>query len=251
MTNKELEKEVKELRELIASVARKIDLSIDTEPTRQIIKKMNDCEWEEIIDICDQDLNTVRFARDDYKEIELKSGEIVQARILGANHDVMENGETASATLFFTIDGEYEMNVECTNEGGWECSKMKNTYMQRIYNLLPDDLKKYIVPVYKTTSIGGGSEELEKKLNSLFLLSEVEYSNTTEYSAEGEGEQYSYFKNGGELPKKWQWLRSPNPGNTSYFSSVYSLGHGGYNYASGTHGVCPCFAISNQKISHD
>lgn len=247
MTNKELEKEIKELRALVENfLTTKVPVSFSLGK-----KEMNSCEWEEIIDICDKGLNTSVFERDDYKEIELKSGEIVQARILGANHDVMENGETASATLFFTIDGEYEMNVESTNEGGWESSKMKNTYMQRIYNLLPDDLKKYIVPVYKTTSIGGGSEELERELNSLFLLSEVEYSNTTEYSAEGEGEQYAYFKNGGELPKKWNWLRSPFPGLTNYFSYVYNGGGGNYNYAFYTFGVCPCFAISNQKISHD
>ena len=251
MTNKELEREINILREQLAAVARKVDLSIDTNLTRKITKTMNECEWEEIIEICDNDEKSLYFERDDYKEIELKSGEIVKAKIIGTHHDIMENGEYASATLQFTIDGEYEMNEECTNEGGWEESKMKTVYMERIYNLLPDELKKYIVPVIKTTSAGNKSEELIRKPNKLFLLSEKEYSNTTEYSVDGEGEQYEYFKNGGELPKKWQWLRSPYPTGTYGFGGVFHYGFATGGTASNPDGVCPCFAISNRNITHD
>ena len=239
MTNKELEKEIKELRAMLEEHL-KPRLCGEMCEAR---KRMNDCDWEEIINICRNRADY--FDLDDSKEIELLSGEIVHAKIIGTNHDIMENGNYAPVTLMFTIDGEYEMNEECTNQGGWFGSKMNTVYMERIYKLLPDDVKKYIVPVVKTASVGDGSEQLERKLNKLFLLSEVEYSNTTEYSAQGEGEQYAYFKKGGKLPAKWQWLRSPYPPITSFFSFVNYFGNGYYNVANNSYGVCPCFALSN------
>ena len=241
MTNKELEKEIKALREMFEEHIK--PKACEYAPAKKV---MNECSWEEIIDICDRKMNTLVFDRDDYKEIELKSGEIVKAKIIGTHHDVMENGDYASATLMFTIDGEYEMNEECTNEGGWTESKMNRVYMERIYNLLPEDVKKFIKPVYKVTSVGGGSSNLDKILNKLFLLSEVEYNGETEYSVCGEGNQYEYFKNGGRLPEKWNWLRSPYPTSTSYFSGVYINGSGTSTNATSSYGVCPCFAISNR-----
>ena len=242
MTNKELEKEIKALREMFEEHIK--PKACEFAPAKKV---MNECSWEEIIDICDRKMNTLVFDRDDYKEIELKSGEIVKAKIIGTHHDYCEEDkEYTSATLMFTIDGEYEMNEECTNDGGWTESKMRTVYMERIYRLLPDDVKKYIRPVNKITSVGGGSQTIAKTIDKLFLLSEVEYNGETENSASGEGVQYEYFKNGGRLPEKWNWLRSPYPTSTYGFSIVYHSGYGNYSNANLSSGVCPCFAISNR-----
>ena len=79
-------------------------------------------------------------------------------------------------------------------------------------------------------------------VDKLFLPSEIEVSGTTDYSCEGEGEIYEYFKNA-DMFNKWTWLRSPYPINTNYFASWYINGCVNGNGANSTRAVALCFCL--------
>lgn len=142
------------------------------------------------------------------------------------------------------LGGRFEMNAECTNEGGWKDSKMRTVYMRRFYTLLPEGVRKHIKFVSKTTSVGGGSVKPEKVEDKLFLFSECEVFGDNEYAAPNEGSQYPYFedednriKNRNASAASW-WLRSPSVGGTSYFRCVNNDGGVYYYGAGGANGVC-------------
>ena len=125
------------------------------------------------------------------------------------------------------------MNADDTNRGGWAKSKMRTVYMQRIVNLLPDDVRAALQPVVKTTTKGGGSDEIEMTVDKLFLFSEVEIvGSDAADSGDDEGVQYKYFEKPENRVKRrdngaacvW-WLRSPTVANASGFRCVYCAGN--------------------------
>ena len=196
----------------------------------------------------------------DEKVIELSTGTQITLVILGFNHDNKAGGGKAAITFGVKdiINGWYEFNApvdgNSSNVGGWDKSKMRGVYMRRLFRLLPTDLQAVITPVEKMTSAGGGSSELYKSIDDLFLLSLAEiYShdaiatsawgvikdNATTYNAEGE--QYEYWQNAiGDLDPndndealikymnggadRW-WLRSPSVGSDG---DAWYVGGGGY-----------------------
>ena len=212
--------------------------------------------WAEIDKIAKGD-NPAQYLRvGDEKVIELITGEKLTAVILGFDHDILiENGELShnNAGITFGIkeimDGWFEMNADDTNVGGWETSKMRTVYMERIFKLLPPDVQAVIKLVGKPTGIGDGENEIRFTEDKLFLLSEMEIRGENSYTADGEGMQYEYFKNGGSLIKErdgaaygW-WLRSPNTTSSTNFISVVSSGSVRYGSASGAFGVSFGFCV--------
>lgn len=181
----------------------------------------------------------------DKMKFELYTGEKVEAEIVGFNHDLLANRKgNARATFRFTIDGEFEMNEDYTNIGGWAKSKMRNAYCKRLFKLLPIELQKAIKPVIKETTAGGASKELVETKDKLFLFSLAEtIGNDGWLSYVEEGKQYELFKKKGYSFKKWSWLRSPHPSSSTNFCCVFSYGSSSYNSASSTSGVCFAFAI--------
>ena len=150
------------------------------------------------------------------------------AVIVDFNHDVLDSELESTAGITFGIkgvlDGWFEMNADDTNKGGWAKSKMRTVYMQRIENLLPDDVRAALQPVVKTTTKGGGSDEIEMTVDKLFLFSEVEIvGSDAADSGNDEGVQYKYFEKPENRVKRrnvgaaciW-WLRSPNIGGRDY-----------------------------------
>lgn len=200
-------------------------------------KNLDSLSWAEIAEIAESGKADTYFKVGDAKNITLYTGERVALVILGFNHDTLsENGAAADKTAGITfglkdmLDGEYEINEQCTNVGGWRKSKMRNVYMPRFLSLLPAELREVIKPVVKLTGKGSGSEEVEPTDDKLFLLSQVEVFGDSRYTADGEGAQYAYFKNGENVIKRrggsastW-WLRSPYVSNTTYFRYVTSTG---------------------------
>lgn len=176
---------------------------------------------------------------------ELLTGEKIKAEVVGLNHDNLANGKgKANTTLRFTIDGEFNMNDKWTNVGGWAKSKMRTTYCKRLYNILPEALKKAVKTVLKETTKGGGSKELEITKDKIFLFSNEETIVNDGWSVYvKEGEQYELFKKKGYKFSKWSWLRSPSPSHTHAFHGVYSGGTGNYNRANSSGGVCFALCI--------
>ena len=210
------------------------------------LKKLKDLSWNEIKSILySGDAERVLRVGDE-KEFELYTGEKVKAKLISLKpHDVRADYSPATkarATFMFYVDGEYEMNEECTNVGGWKDCKMRNTYMPRFYKLLPSDLQVLILPVKKRTSAGGENEEIVETVDKLFLPSEIEVAGTTDCSCEGEGEIYEYFKSA-NMPNEWTWLRSPNPYITSGFAYWTSSGYVNTSSASIARAVALCFCL--------
>ena len=181
----------------------------------------------------------------DKMKFELYTGEKVEAEIVGFNHDLLANRKgNARATFRFTIDGEFEMNEDWTNIGGWGKSKMRNAYCKRLFKLLPIELQKVIKPVIKETTAGGASKELVETKDKLFLFSLAEtIGNDGWLSYVEEGRQYELFRKKGYSFNKWSWLRSPDPSSTNCFRCVGSSGSGDYGIAGNSYGVCFAFAI--------
>lgn len=209
-------------------------------------KNLNNLSWEEIAKLLYEG-KSKSFKLWDYKEEELYTGEKVKVYLISLNpHDEIATGEQAGckakAAFMFMIDGEYEMNEECTNKGGWRDSKMRNVYMQRFFKLLPESLRKVIKPVYKLSGLKEENGNLVKTIDSLFLPSEVEVSGDNSYLFSGEGQIYEGFKKN-NLPSKWIWLRSQYPSYSSSFAYWPSNGYVGSYTANNTNRVALCFCI--------
>lgn len=212
--------------------------------------------WAQIAEISGRGDAANTFKIGDTKQFMLLSGEHLTAVIIGFDHDYLsENDAATNKTVGITfgikeiMDGWYEMNADDTNKDGWNGCKMRNTYMARIFNLLPPELKDIIKTVAKPTGRGANSARLDVANDKLFLFSEVELTGATEYTTTGEGWQYEYFKDEENRIKErsdgsacvW-WLRSPYVDGVSTFRCVSSFGvvhHGNAGYACGvSFGFC-------------
>ena len=182
------------------------------------------------------------FRVGDYKLVELTTGEQVRLVLIDTDKDDLASGTGKAKTTFaiLPIDGRYEMNVESTNRGGYTASKMRMTYLPRIFSLFPKELREAIKPVLKKTadlSVG----EIKSSTEVLWLFSEVEVLGKNSYSQRGEGEQYEHFmlKKNRPFPN-YVWTRSP------YRSDCFCVVCGddsGYGYAYDFCGVLFGFCI--------
>lgn len=241
------------------------------------IKSFALSDWQEIKEILDSGKAKEVFEVGDEREETLITGEKITLVLLGFGQDEKVSGGKVNMTIGLKnlMDGDFEMNLTHTNEGGWEKSRMRTVYMERVFKLLPEELRNIIVPVKKSTSAGGGSTDITVSEDKLFLFSLAEIysqrgiskSDNSNISGNAdtyqeEGTQYEYFKellgdadpyddneeiikrkaNGGGSTHAW-WLRSPYIGFTANFRLVYSYG-GVSNYSAGVAcGVCFGFCV--------
>ena len=241
------------------------------------IKSFALSDWQEIKEILDSGKAKEVFEVGDEREETLITGEKITLVLLGFGQDEKVSGGKVNMTIGLKnlMDGDFEMNLTHTNEGGWEKSRMRTVYMERVFKLLPEELRNIIVPVKKSTSAGGGSTDITVSEDKLFLFSLAEIysqrgiskSDNSNISGNAdtyqeEGTQYEYFKellgdadpyddneeiikrkaNGGGSTYIW-WLRSPYIGSTTYFRLVTSNGGVGNGGAGNTYGVCFGFCV--------
>ncbi len=241
------------------------------------IKSFALSDWQEIKEILDSGKAKEVFEVGDEREETLITGEKITLVLLGFGQDEKVSGGKVNMTIGLKnlMDGDFEMNLTHTNEGGWEKSRMRTVYMERVFKLLPEELRNIIVPVKKSTSAGGGSTDITVSEDKLFLFSLAEIysqrgiskSDNSNISGNAdtyqeEGTQYEYFKellgdadpyddneeiikrkaNGGGSAYYW-WLRSPYIGSTTYFRLVYYNGSVNGNGAGNTYGVCFGFCV--------
>lgn len=233
-------------------------------------KPLENCTWAEIAEIsknCWYDKSTERFCTGDAtnpvvwfnigdeKTIELSDGTKIIVQIYGFLHDETESGDKACITfgLKNALPGRAQMNREATNKGGWRDSQMRNVTLAEYFNLFPQEVKEYIVPVRKKTIEGNGSSDIDATIDKLFLFSMPEVFNGNVGPYQQEGETYPIFtdvdsivKTIGEddaaSPCRW-WLRSPDYGNRRAFWSVDWNGWDYDHYADHTGGVVFGFCI--------
>ena len=241
------------------------------------IKSFALSDWQEIKEILDSGKAKEVFEVGDEREETLITGEKITLVLLGFGQDEKVSGGKVNMTIGLKnlMDGDFEMNLTHTNEGGWEKSRMRTVYMERVFKLRPEELRNIIVPVKKSTSAGGGSTDITVSEDKLFLFSLAEIysqrgiskSDNSNISGNAdtyqeEGTQYEYFKellgdadpyddneeiikrkaNGGGSTNGW-WLRSPYSGKTTYFRLVTTNGRVVSNGAGFTYGVCFGFCV--------
>ena len=173
------------------------------------IKSFALSDWQEIKEILDSGKAKEVFEIGDEREETLITGEKITLVILGFGQDEKVSGGKVNMTIGLKnlMDGDFEMNLTHTNEGGWEKSRMRTVYMERVFKLLPEELRNIIVPVKKCTSAGGGSTDITVSEDKLFLFSLAEIysqrgiskSDNSNISGNAdtyqeEGTQYEYFK---------------------------------------------------------
>lgn len=211
--------------------------------------------------------NTYGWNIGDTHDITLTSGETIQVRIIGFNHDTKSGGGKAGISLQ-TVDclaTRYPMNSTNTNAGGYAASVMKNSTLPTIKALLPQEWQDVIKLVDKKSANGGSSNYNETLTLSedIFLLAGVEVFGSESsygYAQDGanEGSQYEYWqgKTSTDRIKKYDtdadgvvdtasnwWLRSSSYGYTSTFCSVYADGYAYSSNASISRGVAFGFCI--------
>lgn len=230
--------------------------------------------WEDISKVAESGEAEDLFFLGDEKRVTLLNGEEASFVIVGFRHDDLANGGKAGIT--FALKGilreDFAINDNLTNIGGWRDSKMRNSHLEKIYELLPKELRSVIKPVVKLTGIGGGkggsaiSEKVVKSIDKLFLFSGVEVEGKDVYrelgcdggfygpeadcfTAPDEGKQYPYFvdRNNVKLLRNGErvswWLRSPHCEDDVMFCYMYRGDELDCTGAAQKNGVCFGFCV--------
>ena len=146
--------------------------------------------------------------------------------IIAHNHDNLADDSGKAPLTFFCVDLPqilHRMNVESTNNGGYEASEMRSFINSELLTSLPEKLKTIIRPVYKISDGGSTNKTLITTTDSCWLASYDEVGLTSgSNNLAGQGELYSaIFSNNKDTRKKYitddtatggWWLRS------SYYS---------------------------------
>lgn len=207
--------------------------------------------WSAISNISEAGNAASTFSVGDEKELQI-GDETYHVQILGFNHDDKSDGTGKAGItvgLKEIMTTKKVMNSASTNVGGWKDSEMRTYVNGNVYNNLLQEVKDIIKPVDKKTSEGNKSTNVITTSDKLFLLSEVEIFGSTEHSANGEGNQYQYFANGGSKVKYrsgslYAWCeRSPYVSSTNSFCFVnYNGSASGSNFIN-ANGVVFGFSI--------
>lgn len=199
---------------------------------------------------------------------QLTTGENVEMRITGFNHDTLSDGSgKAGITLEMVkcLDSVYApMNNINTNAGGYPACDMRNTTLPSIKATLPQEWQDIIKKVDKKSANGSNANysEIVTTSEDLFLLSEIEVYGAVYYAQDGanEGSVYEYWngKDNWERSKTYKtfgsttWaLRSSSVTSAMMFCSVYSSGqsNSGYKEANSNHGVSFAFCVGSASDS--
>lgn len=191
----------------------------------------------------------------DTTDITLSTGETIQMRIIGFNHDTLSDGSgTAGITLeaIRVINGG-SMFSSNSAQGGYPASVLRNTRLPEIKQTLPQEWQDVIKKVNKKSANGAQSyySNVVTTSEDLFILSVIELKGTTE-SAGGssEGVWYEHYQNGASSIKyqaanptivSSYWLRSCSTSN--YKNMYYVNAEGGVSTRSVTRGDGLSFAF--------
>lgn len=201
----------------------------------------------------------------DTTDITLTTGEVIQMRITGFNHDTRTNGNKAGITLEMThcLKTLYVMNTSSSNAGGYATSKIKTETLPAVKATLPQEWQNIIKFVDKKSANGGGSNysAILTISEDLFLLSEIEVTGTSNrgQNSSQEGSIYEYWNGQAQSNriKKYDsknndgvvdtdvnwWLRSSRSGDTGQFCYIYRNGACTSSNANTNNGVSFAFCV--------
>ena len=207
-----------------------------------------------------------------FESIAFPADEIIQARETGALGEMLPSGtefpvrfasgernvlvacrdtrHTYLVTKYIMAEP-LAMNDNWTNEGGWPACRMRK-HVCEIYNMLPEDIQKAIIPMHIRQIVQNEVVECD---DPAFLLSAVNVFGKKVKGPDAvlEDSQIDIFqKPAGRIKKRlgassaaaW-WLRSAL-GNYS-FNNVYTDGNSSNYYACGERGVVVSFCIETRS----
>jgi hypothetical protein len=153
------------------------------------------------------------------------TGENVEMRIIGFNHDDKSDGSGKAGITLETVVAIVmaKMANSSTNAGGYPASLMKTTTLPAIKATLPTEWQNVIKMVDKKSANGGSTNytEIITTSEDLFVLSENEVSGKNQYSLpEVEGTRYELYKSKPFKRSVTYWTRTPVYINTKAFVVV-------------------------------
>lgn len=206
--------------------------------------------WQQIIDACQSNAVPSIWKVGDQKTMAINGTDYV-IDIIGRNHDTYADG-SGFAPLTLQLHDCYNTNYSMgvgSNNGGYSSTIMYKTTLPAIKALMPTEVQAAIVPVSKKTSVGSKGTEIEVISCEMFLLSEIEVYGEVVHSVSGEGNQYDYYKNGGNKIKNldgnatmWR-LRSPAAASVYSYCTVNANASNNYVSAGEACGVSFAFCF--------
>lgn len=190
------------------------------------------------------------FALGATKKDYMKNGYVAEYRILGFDHDDLAD-DSGKAPISWGMARVYKDDMVMRRDSepcGWEKTDCRYTLNGEFYNLMSDELRAIIKPVWKLTANENGNLIQTKDL--VWLMSEQEQFGRKIYSNGGEGHWYELFRQE-DVPygmvdddgdQRWMWLRSPSASGTAGFCRVNTYGSANGNYSGYSAGVAPGFA---------
>ena len=166
--------------------------------------------------------------------------------------DLVHKHAYGATNIFVIADcyGEHYMNRMLTNKGGYNESDMRRHLREDILPLIPDDLKKLIIPRTIIQNINGEIVKPKNGPDLIWLPSITEVDAEHPSSVDVDDVHFDFFDTEKSHVKEldphgtWPWwLRSATASNTTYFEYVDSNGNANNSNASGTYGVCFGFCI--------
>ena len=240
-------------------------------------------DWERIMDVIMAGKAAEVFKLTDKRSIEFGNGNTLELSILdlSGRHDVMSSDEStpvpngfAPITLgIMMTTGDYYAYDPNGSSNKWETSALRTETMPALMEMLPEEIKQYIVPVIKYTQTGETDTKIIKTVEKCFPLSLAEIMGdcTTRIVADGnlydeaygaepytlEGKQYDYFKavQDGETGEgrilydpsggaDYYWTRTPYAGDSDFAVCVNVDGYVRNGYVYSVYGVPFGFCVS-------
>lgn len=213
-----------------------------THPLPTIAIDLNSKSWDEIIEILKVKSGKA-FSVGAKKNITLKNGEEYAAQITHRK----DKGIILNLLDLYGNDdgvGRMAMNKSCTTKGGYAKTLVRAWLNNEFFELLPDDLAKYIIPT--KIDVGNG-EFLEDKV---FIPSEYELHGRKIHAMYEEGEQFELYKEDWRNRiagcrdsgyGRWQWTRSV--ASAESFCRVDDYGIASYDNADRENCLRPHFQI--------
>ena len=167
--------------------------------------------------------------------------------------DLVHKHAYGATNIFVIADcyGEHYMNRMFTSKGGYNESDMRRHLREDILPLIPDDLKKLIIPRTIIQNINGEIVKPKNGPDLIWLPSITEVDAKHPSSVDVDDVHFDFFDTEKSRVKEldphgtWPWsLRSATASNTARFEGVENFGYApgsyGANYAKG---VCFGFCI--------
>lgn len=227
-------------------------LWIDLPSLPPIGTSLEDCTWDQIHRIGQAGKEAEYFLIGDTKSVTLTTGELIEMRIIGMRHDLLEDGTGYAPFTFHMancLNANDIINSGNVVTGGWNlCQLREKINGSTYYGVVPEDVRNVIKTVQKSTT-SGNTTTITISMDKMWLLSTYEVSGSTSNAFSGEGNPYAYYTTTTSRIKlrsgsaaTW-WLRSVKNTSNSDFCYIDTGGSTTYGGAASGRGIAFAFCV--------